>query len=322
MKPLITQYFPQASSVVYGCMALGGGWQSNRVTKADITQAHQVIDTLLECGINYIDHADIYTHGKAEQVFGAVLNERPELKEHFIIQSKCGIRFADGISPGRYDLSPEWILSCVDGILSRLHIDCLDVLMLHRPDPLMEPSAIAQAFDQLVAAGKVRQFGVSNMNQSQLHFLQHYIDQPLIANQIELSLKNLAWLDEGVMVGMPEGAAVNFSSGTLEYCQMNRVQIQAWGSLCQGLFTGASLINQPEHYQQTAALVADLAEQYQCSGEAILLAWLLRHPAGIQPIIGTSNLSRIKQAQQATRITLSREHWYQLYVSARGAALP
>lgn len=322
MKQLITQYFPQASSVIYGCMALGGGWESNQVTKADVAQAHQVIDTLLESGVNYIDHADIYTHGKAEQVFGEVLKERPELKEHFIIQSKCGIRFADDLYPGRYDLSPEWITSSVEGMLSRLHIECLDVLMLHRPDPLMEPSAIGQVFNQLVAAGKVKQFGVSNMNQSQLHFLQHYVDQPLIANQIELSLKNLAWLDEGVMVGMPEGASVNFSSGTLEYCQMNRVQIQAWGSLCQGLFTGANLANQPEHYQQTTALVTDLAKQYQCSGEAILLAWLLRHPAGIQPIIGTSNIARIKQAQQATHITLSREHWYQLYVSARGSALP
>lgn len=322
MKHTITRHFPQASRIVYGFMGLGGGWNTDPISSNEIKQAHQVVDSALESGINVFDHADIYTFNKAEQVFGEVLKARPELKEQLIIQSKCGIRFEDEHGPGRYDFSQQWINQSVDGILARLNIDCLDTLLLHRPDPLMQPEVIAETFNALISSGKVKHFGVSNMSQSQVHFLQHYLDQPLIANQIEISLKNLAWLDEAVTVGNPDGATVNFTSGTLEYCQMNNVQIQAWGSLCQGLFTGQSLENQPEHIAKTAQLVSQLAHQYNCSGEAILLAWLMRHPANIQPIIGTTNLKRIKDCSQAVNIELSREHWYQLYVSARGNSLP
>ncbi len=322
MTQAINKYFPQASRIAYGCMGLGGGWQNDKICAADIRQAHQIIDLALEHNINFFDHADIYTHGKAEQVFGEVLKSRPELQEQMVIQSKCGIRFEDSQAPGRYDLSPQWIKSSVEGILSRLHIECIDILMLHRPDPLMEPELIAATFDELIATGKVKHFGVSNMNQSQIHFLQQHLKQPLIANQIEISLKNLAWLDEGIMAGMPEGASVNFASGTLEYCRTNNIQIQAWGSLCQGLFTGANIDGKPEKYAQTQALIIQLAEHYQCSKEAILLAWLMRHPAKIQPVIGTTNTDRIKVCSQASTIELTREHWYQLYVSARGAAVP
>lgn len=322
MKQAIKTIFPQASKIAYGCMGLGGGWQDTIVTADNVNQAHQVIDTVIEAGINYIDHADIYTRGKAEQVFGEVIKQRPELKEQLIIQSKCGIRFDDDLGPGRYDFSNEWITQSVEGILSRLNIECLDVLMLHRPDPLMEPEVVAETINQLAASGKVSHFGVSNMQQSQIHFLQHHLEQPLIANQIEISLKNLAWLDEGVLVGNPDGNQVNFASGTIEHCRLNNIQIQAWGSLCQGLFTGANLDGHPEHYRKTAQLVTELAEQYQCSGEAIILAWLMRHPANIQPVIGTTHLTRIKACTEAYSIQLTREHWYQLYVCARGQALP
>jgi predicted oxidoreductase len=281
MTQSIKEYFPNASTIAYGCMGLGGGWEEKTISVEDVAQAHQVIDQALMCGINFFDHADIYTHGKAEKVFGQVIAERPELKDQIILQSKCGIRFNDNVGPGRYDLSPEWITTSVEGILSRLNIECLDILMLHRPDPLMEPDLIADTFNQLIASGKVKQFGVSNMNQSQIHFLQQHIKQPLIANQVEISLKNLNWLDEGVMVGMNEGASNNFSSGTIEHCRLNNIQIQAWGSLCQGLFSGANLSGQPEHYRHTAKLVSELAENYNCGKEAIILAWLMRHPANI-----------------------------------------
>ncbi len=322
MTQSIKKHFPTASDIAYGCMGLGGGWDNHHISAEDITQARQVIDTAIESGINFFDHADIYTHGKAEQVFGKVLKAQPDLREHMFIQSKCGIRFKDSLGPGRYDFSFDWIQSSVDNILTRLHIEQLDVLMLHRPDPLMEPDEVAKVFHQLQQTGKVKHFGVSNMHQSQISFLQQHLNQPIIANQIEISLKNLAWLDEGVMVGNPEGSDVNFTSGTIEYCRTNKIQIQIWGSLCQGLFTGASLDNQPAHYESTCLLIAQLAEHYQCSGEAILLAWLMRHPANIQPIIGTTNLTRIKHCAQATKVVLSREHWYQLYVSARGQSLP
>lgn len=322
MTQSIKEYFPNASAIAYGCMGLGGGWEDKTISVEDVAQAHQVIDQALMCGINFFDHADIYTHGKAERVFGQVIAERPELKDQIILQSKCGIRFNDNVGPGRYDLSPEWITASVEGILSRLNIECLDILMLHRPDPLMEPDLIADTFNQLIASGKVKQFGVSNMNQSQINFLQQHIKQPLIANQMEISLKNLSWLDEGIMVAMPEGASTNFSSGTIEYCRTNNIQIQAWGSLCQGLFSGANLDAQPEHYRHTAKLVSELAEHYNCGKEAIILAWLMRHPANIQPVIGTTNTKRIELCAHATEVNLSREHWYQLYVSARGNPVP
>ena len=168
----ITQYFPNASSIAYGCMGLGGGWDNNTISQADEIQAQAVIETALANGINYFDHADIYTHGKAEQVFGKALKDIQTLREKMIIQSKCGIRFDDEHGPGRYDFSADWITSSVDDILSRLGIEQLDVLQLHRPDPLMELDEVATTLQNLQANGKVKHFGVSNMNHHQIAYLQ------------------------------------------------------------------------------------------------------------------------------------------------------
>ncbi|MCH2056240.1 MAG: aldo/keto reductase [Thalassotalea sp.] len=318
----ITQYFPNASSIAYGCMGLGGGWDNNTISQADEIQAQAVIETALANGINYFDHADIYTHGKAEQVFGKALKDIQTLREKMIIQSKCGIRFDDEHGPGRYDFSADWITSSVDDILSRLGIEQLDVLQLHRPDPLMELDEVATTLQNLQANGKVKHFGVSNMNHHQIAYLQSALSTPIIANQIEMSLKHLGWLDHGVLAGNPQGSHDNFCAGTLEYCQQNKVQIQSWGSLAQGLFSGRDVSDQPTHIQATAKLVKQLAEQYETSSDALVLAWLMRHPAGIQPIIGTTNLKRIEQCTKAATVKLSREDWYTLYVTARGERLP
>lgn len=318
----IHQYLPNASRLIFGCMGLGGDWHSQNYCQTDIKHAHQAVDNALENGINYFDHADIYTSGKAEEVFGKVLSERSDLREQILIQSKCGIRFADNTAPGRYDFSYHWITSSVDKILSRLGIEQLDVLQLHRPDPLMEINEVAQAFEQLTQQGKVKHFGVSNMNHHQIAFLQSALGQPIVANQIEVSLKNNAWLEQGVMVGNPDGKDINFTAGTLEYCQQHQVQIQAWGSLCQGLYTGNNLNSKDTSTVKTTELVSQLAEKHAVSGEAILLAWLMRHPANIQPIIGTTNPARIANCAQAIQVSLSREDWYRLYICARGKALP
>lgn len=318
----ISQYFNNASNIAYGCMGLGGGWESNTYQSKDILQAKQVIETVLANNINYFDHADIYTHGKAEQVFGAVLKAQPELREQMIIQSKCGIRFNDDTAPGRYDFSAQWIKKSVDGILHRLNIDQIDVLQLHRPDPLMELEEIAQTLENIQKAGKVKYFGVSNMNHHQIAYLQSALDTPIVANQIELSLNQLGWLEHGVLAGNPNGSHGNFTAGTLEYCQMNNVQIQSWGSLAQGLFSGRDISNEPAHIKATAQLVETLADKYQTNSDAIVLAWIMRHPANIQPVIGSTNLTRIARCALAVNIHLSREDWYALYVSARGNALP
>lgn len=318
----LSAYINNNSPLVFGCMNLGGGWNQNPVCAADIQQAHQVIDAALDAGITLFDHADIYTHGKAEQAFGEVLKQRPELKQQISLQSKCGIRFANENEPQRYDFSAQWITQSVDGILQRLNIEQLDVLLLHRPDPLMQVEEVADTFSKLQQSGKVSQFGVSNMQQHQMAWLQSAMTSPLVVNQLELSLSHLSWLDETTTAGCSGEPVVNFSGGTLEYCQRNKVQLQAWGSLSQGLFSGKAVSGQTAAVQNTAALVSKLAAEYQVSREAIVLGWLMRHPANIQPVIGTVQPERIKACAQAMHVKLSREHWYALYLASRGRALP
>ncbi|GGA75131.1 aldo/keto reductase [Neiella marina] len=318
----LDKYFPDVSRLSYGCMGLGGEWHGEDINDNDVRLAHQVVDTLLDVGINHIDHADIYRTGKAEKVFGRVLAERPELREKLILQSKCGIRFGDEQGPNRYDFSEQWIIQSVDNILQRLQTEYLDTLMLHRPDPLMATEEVVRAFEQLSSQGKVRYFGVSNMSGQQMEFLQRHLPEPLIANQLEMSLTNLGWVEDGILVANPEGSNINFPSGTIEYCQTHGIQLQAWGSMSQGLFSGRNLDGQPDHIHQTAAKVAHYAGLYQVSREAIVLAFLTRHPAQIQPVIGTVNSDRIRACADVERVTLSREHWYDLLFAARGKHVP
>jgi predicted oxidoreductase len=270
------------------------------------------------------DHADIYAFGKAETVFGQVLKEKPTLRENIIIQSKMGIRFPDeeaGI-PARYDFSKPYILESVDGILSRLGIDYLDTLLLHRPDALMDVREVGEAFHQLKASGKVRYFGVSNMSAGQIRLLQQHCNEKLVINQLEMSLQKIGWLDTGVHVNQIAARENTFPEGTLEYCQLENIQLQAWGSLAQGLYSGRDLENESDSVKKTASLVHQMAEEKQTTKEAIVLAWLMKHPVAIQPIIGTTDASRIKACAESQNITLSRDEWYTLYVSSRGVSLP
>ncbi|MFF2479794.1 aldo/keto reductase family oxidoreductase [Paenibacillus sp. NPDC058071] len=324
MKPLQLEKRGIATSrIVMGCMGLGGGWNQNAITADDIKQAHQAVDAALSIGINFFDHADIYTFGKAETVFGQVLKERKDLRENIFIQSKCGIRFEDGPGrPGRYDFSSDYIRSSVDGILERLGVEFIDFLLLHRPDPLMEPEEVAEVIYELKESGKVRHFGVSNMSAAQIKLLQSSSNEPFIINQMEMSLAKLDWLETGVLVNHPERMNSNFPEETLEYCRLENIQIQAWGSLAQGLFSGRHVDGQTDSIKETAQLVKDLADKKQTSPEAILLAWLMRHPAGIQPILGTTRPERIQKCGEAMKITLTREEWYSLFVSSRGRRLP
>lgn len=313
-----------ASRLIFGCMGLGGGWSRDPILTEHVKQAHEAVETALASGIHMFDHADIYAFGKAETVFGQVLQEKPELREKMIIQSKLGIRFPDeaGGIPARYDFSKAYILESVDGILSRLGIDYLDILLLHRPDALMDAREVGEAFHQLKASGKVRYFGVSNMSAGQIRLLQAHCSEKLVVNQLELSLHKIGWLETGIHVNQDAAKGNIFPEGTLEYCQMENIQLQAWGSLAKGLYSGASLENEDENVKKTALLVKRLAEEKQTSPEAIVLAWLMKHPAAIQPVIGTTNPSRIRACAEAENIGLSRDEWYTLYVSSRGVGLP
>ncbi|MBQ4833895.1 aldo/keto reductase [Pseudoalteromonas sp. MMG010] len=318
----LDHYLKNVSRIGFGCMGLGGGWNTNAITNEDIKQAHTCIDTALECGINFFDHSDIYSHSKAEQVFGKVLEHRPELRDKIYIQSKCGIRFEDSYAPKRYDLSAQWIKHSLEGSLKRLNTDYLDIYLLHRPDPLMQVSEIAELLNALQHSGKVRHFGVSNMQQYQISALQNELELPLVVNQIEASLKQHQWVDEGIYAGNSTGKDINFTPGCVEYCRHNNIQIQSWGSLCQGVYSGANLANATTADINTSLLVNKLAAIYGTSAETIVIAWLLRHPSAIQPIIGTTNTQRIIAASEGVNITLTREHWYALYVSAKGQELP
>ena len=317
---MLSHYFPNASKLVYGCMGLGGDWDSSPVTREHYTQARDVIETALENNITVFDHADIYTLTKAEQVFGQVLKDAPSLKDKMILQSKCAIRFEDEAGPKRYDFSAKWITESVDGILSRLGIEQLDILLLHRPDPLIELSEVAQTIHDLQASGKIKHLGVSNMHGHQIAFLQSALDTPIVANQLEMSLAFRDWVEDGITTNSAHNRNMGYAPGTIEHCMLNKVQLQAWGSLAQGRYTGGKA--EFEEDVATAALVTKLAAEYGVSPEAIVLGWLMRHPAGIQPVIGTTNLQRIRQCTEATNVTLSREHWYALLESARGSDVP
>ncbi len=314
----LNAHFIDVGPLVYGCMALGGDWGGGPVTEADVAQAHAAVEAALEIGVKLFDHADIYRRGKAEAVFGELLRRDAGLRAKLRLQSKCGIRFADDAHVGRYDLSAAYIEESVNGILQRLAVERIDILLLHRPDALMEPAEIARAFGRLKAAGKVGHLGVSNMHAGQMRWLQMALPEPIVANQLELSLAKLDAIDVGTTFNDPQSTTRPGCvawAGTLEYAQRHGVQLQAWGSLAQGRF------NDPAA-SPAAKAVHEIAEAHKTTANAVLLAWLLRHPAGIQPVIGSGNAERIRACADATKIQLSRDEWYRLYVTARGQALP
>ena len=319
---VLQRALPTSSRLVFGCMGLGGSWDAQPIGADELRHAAAAVDAALEIGITLFDHADIYTLGKAEQVFGRLLKQDPTLRERLLLQSKCGIRFADANGPKRYDLSREYILASVDGILQRLGTEYLDVLLLHRPDPLMDAEEIAEAWHQLKASGKVRHLGVSNMHSGQMALLQQALPEPLVANQLEMSLLKHDWIENGTCFNDDQGKGDRVWSDTLQYCQRHGIQLQAWGALARGWYSGAAPQDAPAAVHATAALVQQLAAQHNVAAESLLLAWLLRHPAGIQPVIGTAHPGRIRACGAALQVKLSREEWYRLYVTARGLELP
>lgn len=310
--------------VIYGCMGLGGSWSDEPHGIDHVDQADAAVQAALDAGITLFDHADIYRSGKSEAVFGEVLAATPGLRERIRLQTKCGIRLNERGLQTHYDLSREAILERVNGSFQRLRTDYVDVLLLHRPDPLADPAEVAAAVGQLMSEGKVRQLGVSNMSAAQIEVLQDRLETPVVANQLEMSLLKRAWLESQVLVNHPEHLDYSFPHGTLEYCTRNSVTLQAYGSLARGIYTGAEAESPTSAEAATAELVAGLAGAYGTSGEAVLLGWLMKHPAGIAPVIGTVNPDRIRACADAARVAraLTRADWYKLWVTARGSNIP
>jgi predicted oxidoreductase len=303
----------EVSRIGYGCMQLSQAWDGAPVTAGEVSRAVELVECAVDQGVTLFDHADIYARGKSESVFGEVLRLRPELRDRIVLQSKCGIRFADDPQPGvpaRYDFSRQHLVHSVEGSLRRLRTAHLDLLLLHRPDPLAEPAEVAAAFDELHRSGKVRHFGVSNHAASQISLLRNYVHQPLVVNQIELSLLHHSPISETVLANHP-GATYSGATGLLDYCREHDIMVQAWSPLGGGRLAGP-----------VTALAAQLAQAKGVATEAVLLAWLLKHPAAIQPIVGTTNVERLAGSCQADETDLTREEWYSLLAAAGGAPVP
>ncbi|MCL2363639.1 MAG: aldo/keto reductase [Defluviitaleaceae bacterium] len=297
---------PGLPAIVPGCMRIGG------MEKADL---HAWINTAMERGAHFFDHADIYGGGKCEEVFGAAVREMNISRDQFYVQTKCGIR------QGFFDFSKEHILESVDKSLTRLGMDYIDYFLLHRPDTLVEPDEVAEAFTTLHKAGKVRHFGVSNQNPGQMALLNRTLpaECKILINQLQLSPTNTSMFDAGFNVNMQNPPALVRDGSVLEYCRIHDITIQAWSPFQYGFFEGVFL-GSPK-YASLNAEIDNLAEQYNVSSEAIVTAWILRHPAGMQCIPGTTSVSRLAGICDAYKVTLTRPEWYAIYRAA-GNVLP
>jgi predicted oxidoreductase len=294
----------EASAIALGCM---------RIASMSTPDIATLIHTALEEGINFFDHADVYGGGLSEEKFAAALAMTPRLRDTMILQTKVGIR------AGSFDFSKEHILDAVEGSLKRLRTEHLDVLLLHRPDALVEPDEVADAFTSLHDSGKVAYFGVSNQNPLQIELLTKYVKQPLIINQLQLSITNTGMIDAGLNVNMKNEASLDRDGGILDYCRLKDITIQPWSPFQYGFFDGVFLDN--DKFPELNAQLAAIAASRGVTTTAIAIAWLLRHPARMQPIIGTTNPTRVKDSCKAAGVTLTRQEWYDLYVAA-GNTLP
>jgi predicted oxidoreductase len=296
------------SRLAYGCWRIA----PLENDKENLPLARRAVLAAVEAGYTLFDHADIYCRGRAEAVFGEILRENPGLREKVVVATKCGIRFADepAGAPARYDSSAEHIVRSCEGSLRRLGVECIDFYQIHRPDPLMDPEEVARAFDQLYAAGKVREFGVSNFRTDQVEMLQRACARPIQANQVEVSLLQLASFDDGV----------------LSQCVARRMTPLAWSPLGAGLLGdgGVDLLPGQRGYRPSAvaAVLDRIASAVGVQRTTVALAWLLKHPARIVPILGSTDPERIRGAVAAASMELTREQWYELYVAGRGAPLP
>ena len=301
---------PSANRKISGSRLILGCWRFDALAERELCA---LLETAIGAGIDFFDHADIYGQGRSEDLFGRAMASLGIKREEIAIQSKCGIR------SGFYDSSRQHIVDSVDGSLKRLNTDYLDILLLHRPDALMEPEEISEAFSTLQASGKVRHFGVSNFKPMQIELLKKNLPMPLIANQLQFGLAHTGMIDGGVNANLGNDGAVDRNGDVLEYSRLQGIRIQAWSPLQFGFFEG-NFIDHPR-FPELNRVLGELADDYGCTPAALAIAWILRHPADMQAILGTSQPKRLLELGKARSVTLSREHWYALYRAA-GNKLP
>ena len=293
------------SEIGIGCM---------RMADTSKTNIDALVKTAIEEGINFFDHADIYGNGKSEEIFSEILIKNPSIRDKIIIQTKCSI------VPGvMYDFSKEHILNSVNGSLKRLKTDYIDTLLLHRPDTLMEPEEVAEAFSILHKEGKVREFGVSNHTPMQIELLNKYLNNKIIINQLQFGIMHTGMIDSGLNMNINNTSSINRDGSVLEYCRLKDIKIQAWSPYQYGFFEGVFLDN--DKFKELNNKINEIAEKYNVTNTTIATAWILRHPAKIQTIVGTMNPNRLKEIAKASNITLTRQEWYEIYQAA-GNQLP
>ena len=297
----------ELSEIVLGMM---------RIEDKSVKEVEELVETALSVGINAFDLADIYGRGRCEELLGLVLKNRPDLREKMWIQSKCGIRIEEFTY---FDFSKDYIIKSVDGILQRLKIDHLDSLLLHRPDALMESDQVAEAFDLLYKQGKVRDFGVSNQNPMMMELLKKDVKQPLAVNQLQLSAAFTPGFESGFHVNMEDSQAAIRDGSIFEYCKLHDVVIQAWSVLQFGYFKGNFVGN--EKFQALNQVLDRLAIKYGVTSSTIAISWILRYPAKMQAVVGTTNPKHLREVSQAANFSLTRKEWYEIYLAA-GNNLP
>jgi len=297
----------ELSEIVLGMM---------RIEDKSVKEVEELVETALSVGINAFDLADIYGRGRCEELLGLVLKNRQDLREEMWIQSKCGIRIEEFTY---FDFSKDYIIKSVDGILQRLKIDHLDSLLLHRPDALMESDQVAEAFDLLYKQGKVRNFGVSNQNPMMMELLKKDVKQPLAVNQLQLSAAFTPGFESGFHVNMEDSQAAMRDGSIFEYCKLHDVVIQAWSVLQFGYFKGNFVGN--EKFQALNQVLDRLAIKYGVTSSTIAISWILRYPAKMQAVVGTTNPKHLREVSQAANFSLTRKEWYEIYLAA-GNNLP
>lgn len=297
----------ELSEIVLGMM---------RIKDKSVKEVEELVETALSVGINAFDLADIYGRGRCEELLGLVLKNRPDLREKMWIQSKCGIRIEEFTY---FDFSKDYIIKSVDGILQRLKIDHLDSLLLHRPDALMESDQVAEAFDLLYKQGKVRDFGVSNQNPMMMELLKKDVKQPLAVNQLQLSAAFTPGFESAFHVNMEDSQAAMRDGSIFEYCKLHDVVIQAWSVLQFGYFKGNFVGN--EKFQSLNQVLDRLAIKYGVTSSTIAISWILRYPAKMQAVVGTTNPKHLREVSRAANFSLTRKEWYEIYLAA-GNNLP
>ena len=308
----------KSKHIIYGCMGLGGSWDNSPYNAEHIITARKAIHAALELGITSFDHADIYNLGKAEKVFGVILQENPGLRDLIKIQTKAGIVLANGKGYNTYNSSRDYFLTQINKSLKNLNTDYLDTFIIHRPDPLMDVEEVAETFDYLKSEGLVRRFGVSNMSLKQIELLQYYCDMPISANQIQFSLRHASLIDEGITFNM-KGSDQNAVGDLLPFSKLHNLELQAWGALDNGYYLSDK--GNPDDLR-VKKILQQLSLKYNSNPTAILLAWIFKLPYAIKPIIGSTNPERIALATKAVNLDISREDWYELFITARDKTIP